>query len=402
MMCSTRLALAALTFALAWGLGSDARGKVSEVITDLYGGNGITLTAGFHVGHFTIAANPQAAAQLEALNEGIRESLQSFAFNSSVSSFTFDPALAVFLPSVDSFGTIVADRADTIGKGKLIMGMSYTKLDYKRFDGDDLDDLSVSFVHEDCCPTDGMLTGFETDFIQVDIDLDFEQDVLAYFGTFGLTDDADLTLIVPIVKSSQRVKAAASVVEVGGLPGTHAFGATETSIDSVRDESTGFGDVVMRTKYNFLKGHATLPDMSVLARIKFQSGDDDELLGTGQTTFGGRYIASKVYGTFTPHLNLGYEFNSEGSDFYNLKYAAGFDMVVPGTEDVGLAMDVFGKYQPNAPNGIGESIIDFSIGTRFNPFDSLLVTANAILPLNRNEGLRTVVTWTLGVEYTFR
>ena len=66
-----------------------------------------------------------------------------FAFNSTVSSYTFDLELGVPVRSTESLGPILSERATTLGARRLNVGFSYNRIDFKRFEGTDLDDITV-------------------------------------------------------------------------------------------------------------------------------------------------------------------------------------------------------------------------------------------------------------------
>jgi hypothetical protein len=65
-----------------------------------------------------------------------------------------------------------------------------------------------------------------------------------------------------------------------------------------------------------------------------------------------------------------------------------------------FASDILGRWQPNG-NGIGDHVVDMAFGLKWNPVGSFIVNGNAQIPLNRDEGLRANVIWSLGLEYTF-
>ena len=62
--------------------------------------------------------------------------------------------------------------------------------------------------------------------------------------------------------------------------------------------------------------------------------------------------------------------------------------------------DVLGAlaYDANAP---GDHLVDFAVGVKGNLFRSLLLVLNFVVPLNKNEGLRTDFIPSVGLEYTF-
>ena len=75
--------------------------------------------------------------------------------------------------------------------------------------------------------------------------------------------------------------------------------------------ATGIGDVVLRTKYNFLRAAATW--MSLGVDVRLPTGDADNLLGLGTTQGKFFFIASSNNQRFSPHVNIGFTVSGEGN-----------------------------------------------------------------------------------------
>ncbi|MEE9519940.1 MAG: transporter [bacterium] len=391
-------------------------GGLKDFVKDLYGGDGITLappTMGFnHQPHFTASS----LRGLDALNTVLESSLNQFAFSSTVAAFTFDIERGVPVRTTESLGPLLAERAPTLGAGKLNVQFSYTRFDFKRFDGDDLDDISLTFIHDDGCPGggDGKLgpppafCDFELDTIEVDLDLEIEQDVFSVFATYGVTRTWDVGIVVPIVHVRAHATGSARIIDNSPPPpGPHLFDPAaggDAPVSTSGGDATGIGDVLLRTKYNFLRNRDGWPDLAIAGQVKLPTGDEDDLLGTGETNFLALLVASKSFGPWsdvrwlTPHVNLGFEVTTGGSEENNLRYATGFDARVHPR--LTMAIDFLGRWEPDG-DPIGNNVADFAVGMKWNPFDTFLLGGNVLLPLNKDEGLRTDVTWTLFAEYTF-
>ena len=68
--------------------------------------------------------------------------------------YTFDPALGTFRRTSESFGPTFAERALTIGRGRVSVGFGYQHSTYDTFEGLNLRDRgAVTFYvpHTDCC-----------------------------------------------------------------------------------------------------------------------------------------------------------------------------------------------------------------------------------------------------------
>lgn len=80
-----------------------------------------------------------------------------------------------------------------------------------------------------------------------------------------------------------------------------------------------------------------------------------------------------------------------------MEYAIGFDV---GTAQFTVVGDLIGSHEP-AGNGIGEDILNGSLGFKWNPWKQFLVSVNAQVPFNRKSGLRSDLILTFGAEYSF-
>ena len=352
-----------------------------------------------HTGHFT-ATSLQG---LDSLNTALATSLVGFSPSAAAAGFTFDVERGVPTATEESLGPLVAERAPTIGKGKLNVALTYTNIKYSTFEGTPLSDLTLQFHHQDV-NNDGVLGGgpldFEKDTITATLDTAISEQVVGLFATYGITPKWDVGVVVPLEYISFSVAAHATINRNSAVSSAvHNFGPNSSPQDVYSsDSASGIGDVLLRTKYNFLRGDSKLPDMSVVGWIRLPTGDESDLLGTGETTITLLYVASKAYGWFTPHLNLGYGVSSAGSSENTVPYVLGFDARLGPRAT--LAADFVGLWKPQG-NGVGDNLLDFALGLKVNVVRNFLVGANVAVPVNKNDGLRANVVWTIGAEYAF-
>ncbi len=155
--------------------------------------------------------------------------------------------------------------------------------------------------------------------------------------------------------------------------------------------------------------------------MRFPTGSEADLLGSGHLAARGLGILSARFGAFSPHTNIGYLFQS--GDFQNNAVLAtvGFDhLMAPWAT---LAVDVVSQLQvgesklrlpgpvtydspfrrtidvTNIPNERDDQI-NGSLGFKFVTGSGITLVANTLWPLNRG-GLRPNVLWTGGLEYNF-
>jgi outer membrane putative beta-barrel porin/alpha-amylase len=381
---------------------TSAARRLATLIPGLYGGDGITLATdptANHAAHFTV----DSSASINRLNEQITSQIGIFPFSSSVSGFTFafDPSLGTFLRTTESLGPLFAERAPTLGRGKLNLHFSYTFFTYDTFEGKNLSHFPVTARHEpDVIGFPDTREQFELDTVRINLDIKLRVQIFAFAATYGITDRLDVGVFLPITSVDMDVKSHARVVVSPSntlFPNVHTFvGGPESPDDAAHGYAFGLGDVVLRAKYSLLKSDVI--DVSGAFLTTLATGNHQDFLGSGATTLRPFLVLSRtLFDVLTPHLNIGYEFNLDRGHQSAVQYALGVDV---GTPTWTVAAELLGSHEP-AGDGIGDHIINGSLGVKWNPWKQLLVLANAEVPFNRNSGLRSDLILTFGAEYSF-
>jgi hypothetical protein len=387
--------------------------NLRDLVSDLYGGDGITLDAGFHEAHFAAAGE----AELNDLSNILASNIGVFSFNSSVSAISFDVAQGVPVRSQQSLGPLLAERATTIGRGRVNIAASISGIDFQQLDGEDIGNLSLDLHHSLINENTGQPFNapWDHDEIHLDLDLSIEQQVLALYGTFGLTNAIDVGVIVPIVSMEASVSAAAElhttfcdpalfnpqnafqcvpVAEDVGIP-VHTLPDGFNPLDSNSGDAFGVGDIILRSKINLTQGREGPIDFGILGQVSLPTGDESDLLGTGSTAFQGMFIASGDLGPVNPHVNLGYEyFTDDELDRSNLSYVVGVD--VAARDNLGFSLETIGRTEAD-----DDTFLDLAIGGKWAINGQVPLSASLLLPLNRDEGLRPDFVLTFGIETTF-
>jgi hypothetical protein len=388
--------------------------NLEDVIPDLYGGDG------FQTDPNSTGARPNdfGTAVFDSFNQltnGIGSQIGQFAVNSTVAAFRFDVERGVPVEVTKSLGPLFAERADTLGKGRFDFQVVWSNANYKKFNGEKLSSLS-----ENVSPTAGPGTppnspGLD-ELLQIDLDVKVITNFVGFFGTYGLTDNWDVNLLVPLIHNKIKAKAKATMLDANGVPCTQggncsgiyvingtAPGTGDPSKDSSSGDKTGIGDILLRTKYNLLKNHETLPDLGVRGGVSFPTGNDKNFMGVGEFKFEGLAVASKYYalpvGVIGPHLNTGFVLVNNKSELNLFTYVAGFDLApIP---IFAFSLDLLGRHELDDKDNSGKDIVDLAPGLKWAPLPNTLVQAAVQLPLNKNEGLRPDAVWTLGLGGTF-
>src|ERR1700761_7360374 len=106
------------------------------VLPNLFGPQGITVFANPTFPHYAHFIGSAQQIMNQTLSTAIGTQLAVLPFISPASGFTykFDANLGTFERSTTSFGPIYSERADTIGKGKVSFGASYTRFRFGSLD----------------------------------------------------------------------------------------------------------------------------------------------------------------------------------------------------------------------------------------------------------------------------
>jgi hypothetical protein len=412
---------------------------LAELLRNVYGPHGLTVDSeavlpdgSTHSGHF----NGAFQSEFERFNIALVRQLVALPVPSPASGFTyaFDESTGTFTRSTQSFGPILADRAETIGRGKFAFGYSFQQFSFQRFDGLRLSHIPAVFTHDDA-----QLGGGRADIITTENALSASVTQSTAVLTFGATDRLDLSLAVPVIRTSLDVVSDATIHRIGtaGNPAIHFFrdpGAPGAYGDQRRfvahGSAQGIGDVVVRAKTTLVKTPRAA--IALIGEGRLPTGQEQNLLGSGSLGLKAVEAFSFSYGRVSPHVNVGYQWNgptvlagdiatNQKADLPNeLTYILGADVGVD--RRLSLVFDVLGRHSSESPRlaastftsqdagataypdiafGLGSlDVVSGSFGMKANVAGTLLVTFNLQFNMN-HAGLRTKVTPLVGLECSF-
>src|SRR6202790_1490662 len=129
---------------------TNAANKLAFVIPQLFGPDGLTLPNPNHAAHF----DSDFQANFGPFNAAIGSQLTSLPLPSPASGFTYtsNPALGVYTRSAQSYGPVLAERAETIGKEKFYAGFSSQHFPFGTLDGVNLRNFASVFQHTQSTP----------------------------------------------------------------------------------------------------------------------------------------------------------------------------------------------------------------------------------------------------------
>jgi hypothetical protein len=416
-------------------LGTAQSPKLGLLIPSIFGPNGLKVQSlaklpdgSDHSAHF----NASFQSEFGQFNVAFATQLITVPFPSPASGYTyhFDESLGVFARSTQSFGPILTDRAETIGKGKLTFGFTYQNYTFDQMEGVPLDSIPAVFTHDDA-----ELGGGRSDIVITQNSIHARVSRFIAFLNYGVGDRVDVSAAIPVIDTKLSATSDARIDRIGtsGNPLIHFYSEPggvvgDTRRYQVSDEATGLGDVLLRLKGTAVKSRRSA--LGLLVDVRFPTGDEENLLGSGAWGIKPTFTLSWSLGKVSPHVNLGYQWNGKsvlaGDIATKTKadlpdqfiYAGGFDVGV--SKAVTLAFDFLGQRVSDSPRFFEATFVaadgttfpnvgfkrgafnlyDAAAGLKLNVVGRLLLDANVLFKLN-DAGLRDNVSPLVAFEYSF-
>jgi outer membrane putative beta-barrel porin/alpha-amylase len=210
--------------------------------------------------------------------------------SSSAAGFTYrlDPALGTPIRTSQSFGPIFTQRSLLAGQNHASFGVSYRSTNFTNIDGRSLRDGTL-------LSTASILTGDTAPFDIETVSLRIRTDTMTITGSYGITDRLDISAGIPFVHLSLQGE------RVDTYRGRRLLQARGTA------SASGFGDVVVRSRYNVLQEGAS--GLAVSAEVRLPTGSPENLLGAGEIALTPRVIGSVERDRVGVHGDFGYSFD---------------------------------------------------------------------------------------------
>jgi hypothetical protein len=389
-----------------------------------------------HGAHFIPSANAQNGSLIGFLIDAIGGSVANVPIGTTSGSETFEFVNGVPTRTSTSAGPIFAERAQTLGRGRSLVGFGRSSFNFQSLRGVPMDNVQLTFTHENvnfdgCAAANGgqdcALMGVperENDIINLSLNLDMSVDVTTLYATYGLFDRMDVAVVLPLVSTHLRGRSDAQIVPFGGTTATHYFAGTPAApvLQASRDvdgSSFGIGDIALRTKILVREGSGA--SLALLADARFPTGDDADLLGAGHFAARGVAVLSGTIGGISPHANVGYLYRAGDQQNDAVLATGGFDNEI--AHGITLAVDLVSELQvghsnltlpppveiqspfhrtitPTTIPDIRDDIVSGSFGFKFTTSKSVTFVTNALVPLNTG-GLRSNLILTGAIEYIF-
>jgi hypothetical protein len=251
--------------------------------------------------------------------------------------------------------------------------------------------------------TASRLRGDAQPFDVESVTLEMRTNTMTLLGNFGVTDRLDISAALPFVAISMNGR------RLDTYRGTQLVQATASA------SASGPGDFLIRGKYNLVRSAGS--GLAIGAEARLPTGNEQNLLGTGEASIKPRVIASLEHESFGIHGDVGY---SMGGLSDELVY--GGAMTVRGTSRLTLVGEIAGRHlsssgrltETTEPHPIlaGVDTIRLTsvqsstervvglIGFKWNVAATVLLSANVVHPFT-NSGLNAGWISTFGLDYSF-
>src|SRR5437764_9298508 len=190
-----------------------------------------------HADHFIPAARVENGSLISFIGNAISGTAGNIpvSVTSGGSTFRFEGGVPV--RTSNSPGPVFAERAQTLGRGRVFVGVNLNRLQFETLRGVSLTGVEMTFTHENVtgpqcdsilgtsCTPYGVPT-LENDAIAVRLALHLDMTVTSFFLSVGLLDRVDVAVVLPIVSTSLRGSSEAQIIPFGGPPVAHFWGGT--------------------------------------------------------------------------------------------------------------------------------------------------------------------------------
>ena len=337
--------------------------------------------------------------------------------------YRYNPQLEIFERTSETLGPIFLERPDTLGRGKLNVNVSYQYVQFDEFDGRSIKRLEAPdrIVIEEFDSAGNLLRRTAN---QLRYGLKIHSNIGSLSLTYGVLDNLDVNLLVPVIDTDFRVGVESQVREEQ-LPGQQGFSPAPEPprTGTTRGNAVGVGDILLRGKYQLPELQGGVRSAAGL-QLRLPSGNENDFQGTGDfeaSPF--LYLSTFLWSRVEPHANLGVDLRTDGVERSQARYGLGADVDV--TKRVGVSLAFLGRSQFKESAAASDTnfrhltaagvqerpllgvrfdrkdFFDLSFGARAVVWRQIMVFANGIFALN-DDGLRNdTVIPTAGVEGTF-
>lgn len=394
----------------------------------------IPFSTGVFTNNSSASATSTALKNATAFNSAIATQVSQLPLASSSSG-----VIVVYKAGVpeiyNNLGPILTDRAQTIGRHKLFLGVSASQYVFTKIDTIPLSSVPFTYEATATDPSSGAVLSntYTSEFTNVH----FTLDQLVSVATFGLTNRIDLSVIVPYERVSIGAETYNAKAYILNANNVLVLGPYNIASTYVPGYANGIGDITVNGKVMLWHGEHTTYAAGM--NLRTPTGDELNYLGSGAWGIN-PYVAVSYLWKISPHAKVGYQWNTS-TELNNPTLTAGGNQDLPGgfQYDAGadwawlrhltIAGDLLGSQYLNAPTLVSGTtplptpetnpptpstvnlptvatantsytINEVSGGLKWNPYRDVVLSGNALYQVN-DKGLRSRVVPLVGISYKF-
>jgi hypothetical protein len=267
-----------------------------------------------------VADTAATQATARAMAGSLRAASTSLPAAASAGGFAFHLEAGLGGAAVRSsvvFGALFTERALTSGRGAGSFDVRVRHASFGAYDGRQLRDGTL-------VATANRSTGESAAFDAESVAIRLDASTVTLAGMYGLSDQVDVTGIVPLVRLTLRGER------------TNTYRGRTAPLASADATVAGIGDVAVRVKYNVLRDAGW--GLAAMGHVQLPTGRERDLLGTGQAAVQPGVVGSVERERFAVDGNLGYSLRGSTRGFV---YAGA--VTVMGTPRVMVIGEVAGR-----------------------------------------------------------
>jgi hypothetical protein len=339
-----------------------------------------------------------AEAARDTIARALLVNLTSVPIASSSSGFLYrlNPELGTVQRASESFGSFFTERALTVGQGRASIGVTATTSDFDRLNGQDLHDGTLITVankfRDESAP-------FDTEALTLNV----KTSTMTVLASVGVTDRLEIGGAVPFVR-----------LQIDGQRLNVYRGATLIQA-TASGTASGIADVALRAKYTLVSRASG--GVAAAGEVRLPTGDDQNLLGAGSTSWRLIGVGSYDPGRVGVHGNAGIvrggvsdEFMFAGAvsvaaqprltltaEFYGRHVSELRDMRLSAEPHPTIALVDTSRLVPGTS---GTTVMVALAGVKWNISGTFVLGGHVAWPLT-DSGLTAPITPTIALEYAF-
>ena len=337
-----------------------------------------------------------AQATADTIGRALLANLATLPSPSTSGAFLYrlNPALGMVERVTQTFGPSFVETAQTVGRNQVALGMSFQYLRFDSLDGMNLRNGSL-------VTTANKFNDESAPFDAERMTLNIDANIATLYGTVGLTDRLDLSVLVPMVS-----------LEVSGSRLDNYRGQTFLQANA-SSHAVGLADMIVRSKYELYTSGSS--GVAAAVDVRLPTGRQADLLGAGTASTKFSAIGSLENGPLSVSANTGVVVGG-------LAREADYDVgvAIAAKPRLTLSTELLGRWisgtggvvNATTPNptlagvqtirltadSASLNMITVVPGFKWNVSDTWVLAANVMVPLT-SSGLTTRLTPFIGLDY---